>query len=62
MKKIGEMLIENKLLSKSDLEKALEKQRTMKVHKPIGQILVESNIITIDVLLKYLDIQLSNHS
>lgn len=41
VKHLGELLIEDGILSKSDLEQALEKQQ-----RPIGEILVEENKIT----------------
>ncbi len=62
MKKIGEILVENHLLSKSDLDIALEKQRNNKNHDPLGEILVSMNLITIDKLMAYLDSQVKEHS
>lgn len=61
MKRIGEILIENNLLTPENLEIALEKQKNMTTSKPLGQILVDMDIITIDVLLDYLEMQLANH-
>lgn len=61
MKRIGEILIENKLLTPENLEIALAKQKAMATKKPLGQILVDMDIITIDVLLDYLEMQLANH-
>ena len=58
MKKIGELLVENGIISNNDLETALELQKTMAVKKPLGEILVEMKIINIDNLLKFLEIQL----
>jgi len=58
MKMIGEILVENGLLDKNDLELALRKQAEMKQHKPIGEVMVSMNMIGIDTLLAYLDLQL----
>ncbi|MEK6794650.1 MAG: hypothetical protein AABZ39_07735 [Spirochaetota bacterium] len=58
MKRIGEMLIEAKLLTKSDLDRALARQREMQDKRPVGEILVEMKIITLDTLVQYLDMQL----
>ena len=58
MKKIGELLVENNIISQQELEIALRQQEMMGHHKPIGEILVEMKILTIDSLIKYLEIQL----
>ena len=58
MKKIGELLVENNIISRESLETALEYQKKLNMHKPIGEILVEMKVITIDSLIKYLEIQL----
>jgi hypothetical protein len=58
MKKIGEMLVESGVLASADLERALALQRGMTKKKPIGEILVDLDIITIDTLINYLEIQL----
>lgn len=58
MKKIGELLVENNIVSRQELEMALRQQEMMGHNKPIGEILVEMKIITIDSLIKYLEIQL----
>ncbi len=58
MKKIGEMLVESGMLAKADLERALALQRDMTEKKPIGEILVDLDLITIDTLINYLEIQL----
>ncbi len=62
MKKIGEILVENKLLSVEDLNRALEHQKNDENHNPIGEILVAMDLITIDKLMAYLDSQVSEHS
>ncbi len=58
MKLIGEILIDNGLLAKKDLAAALEKQKTMKHRKPLGEILILMGFINITTLLEYLDMQL----
>ena len=62
MKKIGEMLLESGVLKREQLNKALEIQKNLSKHKQIGEILVELEYITIDTLIKYLDIQLERRS
>jgi hypothetical protein len=58
IKRLGEILIENNELTEADLQKALAFQRETKSRTPIGEILVEMKIITLDTLIKYLEIQL----
>ena len=58
MKKIGEMLVESGVLLRDDLEKALAIQSQNGSWRPIGEILVEMNLITIDTLIRYIEIQL----
>ena len=58
MKKIGELLVENKIVTQEALDSALARQQQLNMKKPIGEILVEMKIITIESLLKYLEIQL----
>jgi hypothetical protein len=60
MKKIGELLVENGVITQADLDKALDHQKALNTTKPVGEILVEMKVITIDSLLKYLGIQLKN--
>ncbi len=62
MKRIGDILIENKLLTKEDLTKALSYQKNLEVHKSIGEILIEMDLINIEILMKYLDFQEKQHS
>ncbi|MDA3852557.1 MAG: hypothetical protein PF447_15010 [Spirochaetaceae bacterium] len=57
MRYIGEILVENNLLSKSDLDKALEIQSEQTKRQHIGEILISMGLITVDVLMKYLDVQ-----
>lgn len=52
------MLIEAKLLTQADLDRALAKQSEMHDKRPVGEILVEMKLITLDTLVKYLDMQL----
>lgn len=58
MKKIGELLVENKIITPVQLESALQKQKAEGSIRPIGEVLVEMKVITIDSLIKYLEIQL----
>ena len=58
MKKIGELLMENDLLSRQELQQALDIQQNEKEQRPIGEILVSLGAITIETLSEYLDIQL----
>ncbi len=58
MKKIGELFIENGLISQSDLNKALEIQKSLDVRKPLGEILVDLELITYDKLISYIELQL----
>jgi hypothetical protein len=60
MKKIGELLVENKIVSQEALDNALACQQQLNMKKPIGEILVEMKVITIDSLIKYLSIQLKD--
>ncbi len=61
VKKIGEILIDNNLLTEADLKKALKVQKSMSVHKPLGEVLIDLDLITIDSLMDYLEIQLNQH-
>ncbi len=58
MKKIGELLVENRIVTQEALSMALERQKQLGMRKPVGEILVEMKVITIDSLIKYLEIQL----
>jgi hypothetical protein len=58
MKRIGELLVENHIITKESLDAALARQSELSMKKPVGEILVEMKVITIDSLIKYLDIQL----
>ncbi len=58
MKKIGELLVENNIITKEELNLALEQQKMVDNKKPLGEVLIEMKIITIDSLIKYLEIQL----
>lgn len=58
MKKIGELFVENDILSQQELEMALNLQKTLETPKPLGEILVELEIITYDKLILYIEKQL----
>ncbi|HPO50215.1 MAG TPA: hypothetical protein PLO89_07835 [Spirochaetota bacterium] len=60
MKRIGELLIENSLLTKENLDKALDIQKTNGKH--IGEILIDMKLITYDILIEYLDLQIKSSS
>ncbi|MBN2510424.1 MAG: hypothetical protein JXB03_09110 [Spirochaetales bacterium] len=61
MKKIGELLVENSLLTPEDLKRALEIQKDQEVKEPIGEILISMGVITIQVLTEYLSIQMRKY-
>ena len=48
MRRMGDILLDRGLIKKEELEKALELQKT--TNKYLGQILVEMNIISEEVL------------
>ncbi len=58
MKRIGELFIENKVITSEDLQHALSIQKSLGVHKPLGEILVDLELITYDKLIRYIEIQL----
>lgn len=58
MKRIGEILLENQLITEQQLENALEEQKKEK-GKKIGEILVNNGFISYDTFIKYLSIQKS---
>lgn len=58
---IGEYLVKNNVIKQEEVDKALEIQKAIP-QKKLGEILVEMKIITIDILIKYLDLQLKDKS
>ncbi len=50
--------MENGLISQDQLEEALRIQNAANAPKRLGEILVENGVLTLDVLLHYLDHQL----
>ena len=58
MKKIGELFIENKVLTQKELDSALTIQKSLDVKRPLGEILVDLGLITYDKLINYIEIQL----
>ena len=52
---LGQMLVNDKLLSTEQLNQALERQR--KTRERLGQILIDMKLIDEDILLKYLGAQ-----
>lgn len=55
---IGEILLENQLLTPEQLDAALKVQRDTQDKRPIGEILIAMGSINIKTLMDYLDIQL----
>lgn len=60
MKKIGELFIENGVLTKKELEYALDIQKTLDKSRPLGEILVDLGLITYDKLIRYIEVQLDS--
>jgi hypothetical protein len=58
MKKIGELLLENKIINSEQLERAISIQKSDGEQHKIGEILIDLGYIDIEVLLKYLDMQI----
>lgn len=58
MKLIGEILLDNKLLTQEQLDRALSVQKDSNDIRPIGEILIEMGFINIKTLMDYLDVQL----
>ncbi len=56
--RLGEYLVKYDVLKKEELERALVIQDRRESFKPIGEILVDMELITIDTLIKFLEIQL----
>ena len=59
MSRLGDILLENKVISKQQLNQALEFQKKNK-DQLLGQIFISLNIIKPDILIKYLDLQINN--
>lgn len=59
MKRIGEILVENKLITPEQLELALARQKYENNGSKIGEILIDLGFLTYDSLLEYLDRQIS---
>ena len=59
MKKIGELLVDYRVISKWQLDEALKEQNRMDagVRQQIGEILIEKKFLTYDTLIEYLRIQ-----
>ena len=57
---LGQMLVNDKLLSTEQLNQALERQR--KTRERLGQILIDMKLIDEDMLLKYLGAQFRKES
>lgn len=59
MKRIGEILVENKLITPEQLDLALARQKYENNGSKIGEILIDLGFLTYDSLLEYLERQLS---
>ena len=59
MKKIGELLVEYRVISKWQLDEALKEQNRIgaEAKRQIGEILIEKKFLTYDTLIEYLRIQ-----
>lgn len=58
MKLIGEILVENGLLTREDLETALSLQKGEEPRRQLGEVLISMGKINYTVLMQYLDLQL----
>lgn len=58
MKRIGELLVDNGLITQTQIEAALTRQKTMASGTRIGEILIDMGFLTYDVLLTYLEKQM----
>jgi type IV pilus assembly protein PilB len=59
MKRIGEILVENKLITPEQLDLALARQKYDNNGSKIGEILIDLGFLTYDSLLEYLERQIS---
>ena len=59
MKRIGELLVENGVITQKQLEEALIRQNTLAKGTKIGEILIDMGFLTYDGLLSYLEKQIS---
>ncbi|MBN1648781.1 MAG: hypothetical protein JW874_12175, partial [Spirochaetales bacterium] len=63
MKRIGEILVENNLITRLQLDDALaEQQKEEGRGKRIGEILIEKKYISYDTFIEYLGIQKARYS
>lgn len=58
MKRIGELLLEARLINQEQLDMALELQAAMGKPKRLGEILVENGFLGLDTLIQFLDLQI----
>ena len=59
MKRIGELLVVNGVISQKQLEEALVRQNTLANGSKIGEILIDMGFLTYDGLLSYLEKQIT---
>ena len=57
MARIGEILLRHGIISSHQLDVALKRQKNMRPHMPLGEILIDMGLLTYDALLKYLELQ-----
>lgn len=62
MKRIGEILVENRLITQLQLDAALDAQLKTHRDKRIGEILIDMGYLTYDTLIGYLENQIQSDS
>src|SRR5262249_10562433 len=53
--RLGEILIKHGLITDAQLQEALHRQKTLKTYKPLGQILVDQQVLTAPQLTFYME-------
>ena len=57
MKRIGELMVERKLITSTQLDTALAWQKRENSFKKVGEILIDMGFLSYDSLLSFLDMQ-----
>ncbi len=57
---IGELLLESGLISKKDFDNAIKQQEVSS--KTIEELLIDSRVITYDMLIKYIEMEILKHN
>jgi general secretion pathway protein E/type IV pilus assembly protein PilB len=57
--RIGDLLIQEGKITKQDLQKAIELQKSSSIHKRIGEILVEEGLVNEEIIMEVLSKQLN---